>query len=583
MTQRLPGLPDVAPSRGTPTVQQANPSAGDAMGSAFSSLAAASREMRSRLQPMLDDRARRQAREDYQEAADAAGEADPIDPALRRVISRQDQIYNQTVQELTHARTMNQAERSLAELRREHAFQPERFGEAARAWRDRYMRGVQSAAKPELELALNGYIDDLELQVMDERRANDTAEAQQALELRLESINGRLTSMIAEQGPDAVTTAAFAEAQAEAQDVISILVDGPQYEWSPERGAEALDAVADAGREAVIFHEADAVLRTEGEAAALGFIEDFLAGQDMAPNERIAARSRLVGHINNTVRRRDLIAAEQARAEAARRKAAEAEARRLLNSVTRARAEGDAVDPLEVDRLQTYADAGLITEGQFRVTVNAINADPDIEPDQATVATFFDLARDLGTPVDELESLTLQSVAAGRITAAQREQVLNQANALREAGMERGVEVIQAAFERGWADAAASRQALAIAEEAALNDLIEWRRSNPDAQGYEVRQQAGRFAALRGREMPPPSAPLIDAAGTPPRINEGAQAFAAWKDRAEREIEDLILEPDAPLDQQQQAVRLQNELDAYEAWHARQRAAMEALQSAPAN
>ncbi|XBQ17404.1 MAG: hypothetical protein ABL308_05860 [Oceanicaulis sp.] len=590
MTQRLPGLPglpglpDVTPSRGTPTVQQANPSAGDAMGSAFSALAQASRDMRRELQPMLDDRARRKAREDYQAASDEAEEDAPISPAMRRVISRQDAVYNQTLQQLTQARAMNQAERSLADLRREHAYQPDQFRAAARQWRDRYLRGVDSAFKPELELAMNAQIDDLELAVIDERRANDTSEARQALELRLENVDARITSGFAEQGPDFATTAAFREAQAEAQDVISILVESPQYEWSAEQGAAALDGLASSGRESLVYHEVDAVLRTEGEAAALAFVEDFLAGQELSPNDRIAQRSRLINRVANTQRRLDLIAAERNREDARARAVAESEARGLLNAVTRARAEGQPVDPLQVDALQRYADAGLISASEFRTTVNALNASAsDNEVDQGLLASLYDEARDLAVPVEDLERMTLAAVGAGSITAANREAILSQALELREDGMERGVDAIKATFERGWMDGATDRQALATAEDAAMNDLIDWRRRNPDAPSYEVRQAAIRFAALRGREIPPPSAPLIEAAGAPPGAHEGGQAFAAWRERAEIAIEELALEPGAPLDQQRQAVRLQNELDAYEAWHARQRAALEALQTTPAN
>lgn len=569
MVERLPGLPslpDVSPSRGTPTVQQANPSAGDVAASAFSSLAQGARDLRRELQPLLDDRARKKAREDYQAAADEADDDAPISPALRRVISRQDAIYNQTVQELAHARTMNAAERTLADLRREHAYEPQAFRQAAVEWRNTYLRGVQSAYRPELENALTGYIDDLELQVSDERRANDTREAQQALELRLENINARITSGIAEQGGDFVSTEQFAELQTEAQDVISVLVEGPQYEWSSERGARALDDVANAGREALVYHEADAVLRTQGEAAALGFVEDYLETQELSPNDRIATRSRLIGHINNTVRRRDLIDAQREAEADARKEAAEGEARQLQNAITRAVAEGRPVDPTQVDTLQRYSDAGLLTGSEFRVTVNAINADPNAEPDQSVLASFYDEARDLSVSVDELRTATLDAVGAGNITAAQRERILGEAEDLREAGMERGVDVIQATFARGLMDF--NQAELATAEDAALNDLREWRRNNPDAPDYELRAQAVRFAAIRGREIPPPPVPQVSGAGLPPRPRDGIAAFSEWQDAAQQRVDDVLAEGSGASETEvRAAMDMQRRLDAYAEWH----------------
>lgn len=239
--QGLPALPGITPSRGTPTVAQANPSAGDAMASAFDSVARSAQEINRQLQPYFDQQAQERAMEDVEASTvegDAAGRV--ITPGLRTALTRQDQIYNQTVTQLVHARGMNDAREAFETMRRDYAYEPEQFDAAVRAWRDAYMEGLDTPFRVELEQAIDRMSLDYGLAVQDERRMRDAGEALEQSTLRRDAILDEIFRL-GEAGE--VDGERFAELNAEYQDILDGLAANPLIDFNQADVARAIEAL----------------------------------------------------------------------------------------------------------------------------------------------------------------------------------------------------------------------------------------------------------------------------------------------------------------------------------------------------
>lgn len=533
-----------------------------AAASAFADIAGAASDLRDRLQPELD----RLAEERGARAADQAFEDREDENALpevtrRRIWSRQDAVYNQALEAGVMARAQMDLEREAARLIQDHEYDPDGHETASVDFRNQYLGSGDGANFPagmalRIEEMFDQRLTSDGLRIGLATRERQVREDQDSLERRLQQIRAAMSTGIVAD-PAFVNSDEFARLQGDAINVARILADNPAFGWSDERAAQALDEIANAGQEAVLYAEVDAQFAEGGELAARAFIEDQLANIELTNEARIGMRSRLQQRVNAA------IGIENNR-RAARNLAREEE--RLRNQEAgndwEARAlsivlGGGRLTPEMIQEAPQHVASGALSPGQVNSLVN-LPDQTDITEDPVTIVGQYDLARS-GVSRDVVASTTRDLVTSGEMRISTREAILNEWEQHNSERMRSSLDTVQAFFSQNALFDFDSN--LPILENSARRDLLDWSELNPDATRSQLEDQAVRLSIQRGRQVPPPPLPSLPPAPDP--RTDGARA-QEWREEAELAIESRMA--DGQLSEAEYNSLYRN-LEHYMAWH----------------
>ena len=486
-----------------------------AQGSLFEGLANAARQLRAQLQPEVNQQARDQAAEDVVKAAEAREDGTfVVETPRRMILTQQDEVYNQTVTAGIAAQASNDIAAASAKLEQEYEFDPEGFERASKAFRDKYTGTSELGASLSLQIDQQA---DREFgataaRITARKRAADTAEKQQALEDRLNYLNGKMDTAIERDGPEGAFGLEYQDAEEEFLDVVKTLVNNPAFGWSEERAAELLDGVANRKQELVGISEMERVYREPatkggGVVAAMKYIDRAVNSMELDQQERIGARSRMMQRLN-WLQQMDQVD-EKAKAD---RDKALIEAGEKVAKIYEAgllERMGGGVQPTqqEIATLGDMVEAGWLEPARMQVYVNAATSTTPLVSDEINLAAMYDYARTPGVTREDVERVTLQSMGATKISARDREGVLDEFDKFNDDRLKPGKDMLEGFFATGFMDidSAAVKTAKARAE----SDLLTWFEQNPDATRPQIEQRAKLLAVESGRRMPRPPMPQI--------------------------------------------------------------------------
>lgn len=361
--QGLPGLPQVDQARVTQNVSIANPSAGGAMASAFESVARGARQVNQALQPVFDQRAQDEAIEEADRAAEASQNGELVTPELRRAFTREDRIYNQTLTQLTTARTMNDAREAFENMRRDYAFEPEKFDAAVQTWRDAYIGQLDTPYRVELEAAVDRMSLDYGLRIQDERRDRDAQRTTQETSRLIDDNMGRMYRMLRDD-PAVADSEEYQEMRQDVLSALDSLYENPLIEgWYQNDAAisEAIELLETSEERALAFNEIRQLVDADDFDAAYERVEAIPSELQMDEEETQRFISSATAEVNRFRVRRDYKRAEARRIETEARQTQAREQQANYQRLVRSLADGTAsMDDVE----QAFAD-NEISEGQY--------------------------------------------------------------------------------------------------------------------------------------------------------------------------------------------------------------------------
>lgn len=498
-----------------------------AQGDLFSGLAESAVALRRTLQPMLDEQAKAQASRDVREAAKARENGDYApDVPLRRILTQQDSVYNQTARAGIAAQAKNDISDAVRQLSLDFEYDPQGFEEASNQFLEKYGESLDTDPVMQLQLETEAQetFKSTQFQIETRKRAAVTSEAQQALEKRLEYLQGQRDTMIEQDGAGAVLTKDWAALEDESRNVIGILTANPAYGWSEERAAEALDGIANAGQELVAAQELEGIYykpSTEGGGVpgAMNYIEKTVDRMELTDAERIGAKSRLQGRLNwlqtkEAAKDKAEVDQKKALVAAGKESAATYEAH-LLEQM--ALGEPPSVD--DISQLRSYVEAGWMKPSRMQVFVNAATSTTPMQADQVTLALLYDSANDPDMTREDLEQLTMSAMAnpEANMTASQRQSVLAEFDKVTEKRFKVGKETLEGYFKTGFMDV--DTAAVTSARTRAEQELRDWADEHPDYTRAQIEAKAKSLAVESGRRMPRPPKPTIPGFTHPLVIN----------------------------------------------------------------
>lgn len=518
-----------------PTVERRPIAAGDtglqqsagivdqAQTSLFGSLADAARGLRRRLQPALDNQARDMAAEDVVRAAEAreAGTT-MVNVPERFTLTQQDEIYNQVVRSGVAAEALNDFATKARELEEKYQFDPEGFDAEATKFQDDYT-GLQDADTflvTEIDREARKLFGDTKARIDARTRQAQLTEKQQAMELRLSHISGQMATLIEEQGPGAVYESDYIKLQEDAINVVSDLVNNPAFGWSDERGAEALDGLANQQQELTEIKVMESIYRTPGKdggtVKAMEYIDTAVNRMQLDQGERIGARSRMQQRLA-WLQQKDALE-EKAKEDNAKalKAAGEAAALQYEADLLSRMGRGDKPSTKDIDTMAGLVAAGWMEPSRMSTYVNAATSTAPTRSDEIVLASLFDYARQPGVTQEEIQRVTIQAMSDVTLTASDRERVLEAYNDAQDARAAPGLAMLEGSFASGFmdVDTASVKSAKARAE----SEFMAWLRQNPDATPFQAEQKAKSLAVEAGRRMPRPPMPSIPRFGNPPVV-----------------------------------------------------------------
>lgn len=518
MIERRPlAAPESGQSQAAGIVQQAQ-------GNLWGSLADAARGLRQRLQPELNERARDRAAEDVIAAAEAR-EAGRMVPAQRRtVITQQDAVYNEVLRSGIAATALNDFTAKARELEQQYEYDPEGFDKEASKFLDSYT-GLQDGDAylvSEVDREGQKLFADTKARIDGRRRQADLTEAQQALQDRLTFIQGEMATLIEQKGPGAVYESDYIKLQEDAIGVVNSLVDNPAFGWSDERGAEALDGLANQQQELTEIKVMESIYYQPaseggGTVKAMEYIDTAVNRMQLDQGERIGARSRMqqrLAWLQQMSALEDKEKEDEIKAtiEQGKQYAAAYEAD-LLSRMGR----GQKPQMSDIDALASMVRAGWLDSTRMSTYVTAATSTEPKQTDQLTLASLFDYARAPGVTLEDIEQQSLRSMAAANITASDRERVIEAYNDAQDARSKPGMDALEGYFATGFMDI--DTASVKSAKVRAESELRAWMRQNPDATTTQVEQKAKALAVESGRRMPRPPMPSIPGYGNPPIVS----------------------------------------------------------------
>lgn len=487
----------------------------EAQGSVFRGLANAAAELRQRLQPELNQRARDQAAEDVVKAAEAREDGTfVVETPRRMILTQQDEVYNQTVTAGVVAQASNDLSKAAAELETKYEYDPEGFEAASTAFRDKYtgMSELGAALSMEIDLQADREFASTSARITARKRAADTAEKQQALEDRMNFLNGKMDSAIERDGPDGAFSLEYQYAEEELLEVVNTLIDNPAFGWSEERGAEMLDGVANRKQELIGISEMEKVFLTPatkggGMVAAMQYIDRSVKGMELDQQERIGARSRMMQRLNWLQQQQSIQDSEKEARDKALKAAGEQVANEFEAGLLQRLGAGTKPRSEEIGVLGDMVVAGWIKPERMGFYVNEATSTTPVVADEINLAALYDYARTPGVTRAMLEEVSIQAMGTTMISATDREALLKEHDNWNDERVKPGKELLEGFFATGFMDidSAGVKSAKARAE----SELMTWFSENPEATKAQIEQKAKILAIESGRRMPRPPMPQI--------------------------------------------------------------------------
>lgn len=487
-----------------------------AQSNAFRGLADAARQLRQRLQPELNQRAADQAAQDVIKAAEAREDGTfVVETPRRMILTQQDEVYNNTLEAGITAQASNDLSKAAADLEKKYEFDPEGFEAAAKKFRDNYtgMSDLGAALSLQIDTQADREFAAVGSRITARKRAADTAEKQQALEDRLNFLNGKMDSVIEREGGMGVSSLEYQYAEEELLDVINTLIDNPAFGWSEERGAEMLDGVANRKQELVGISEMENIYRTAagkggGTVAAMSYIDRAVNGMELDQQERIGARSRMMQRLN-WLQQMDAVGdAEKKAKDDALKAAGEQYALEYDADLLRRTAAGTKPTLPEIDVLGDMVEAGWLPISRMQTHVSEVTSLTPGVSDELNLAALYDYARTPGVTREDVEDVSRQAMGSGvLITARDREQLLADFDNITSDRLKPGNELLEGFFATGFMDIDSA--GVKSAKARAQSELETWFSENPEATRPQVEQKAKMLAIESGRRVPRPPMPTI--------------------------------------------------------------------------
>jgi hypothetical protein len=550
----------------------------------FAGLAEGAMALRKTLQPMLDEAARQQAARDVRDIARARENGETAaDTPLRRVLTQQDQVYNQTARAGTAAIAKNDFDAAARQMEMEFEFDPQGFEQASSAFLQKYSESLDTdmVMQLQLETEAQGLFDTTRSGIEARQRQAVTKEAQQALEARLDNLQAKRDTLIEQEGAGAVLSPEWENLILESENVIGILTANPAYGWSEERAAQALDGIANAGQELIGKQEIAGIYykpadQGGGVVGAMGHIDKVVDRMDLTDAERIGMRSRLQGELNWLVAKDAAVAKADKDAEKALKEAGEKNAAQYEALLLEGMAAGEPPSLDQISNLRAFVEAGWMKPSRMQVFVNAATSTSPTQYDEVTLALMFDSANDPDMTREDIEQLTLSAMAnpESNISASDRQRVLAEFDKVTEKRYKVGSETLEGYFASGFMDVDSA--AVRAARTRASEELRDWAEEHPDYTRRQIEDKAKSLAVEAGRRMPRPPKPAIPNYSHP--VDLSADNLDQWSKSARVALLDAF--ENGGVDESEFA-RQDAMIDEYVAWQNMQtRLAQEAVRDA---
>jgi len=482
--------------------------------SLFTGLAESSSRMRQQLQPYLDQQTRDRAARDVRSAIDGRDDAGlALDVPTRRVLTRQDAIYNDVVSAGVIAQSQADFQDEVNRLAENHRFDPKGFAGAA----DDFVEGYTSAlAERELSMEMVLSLETSARQTFAQEGARVEAqtrevqvkETQDAMERRLSQLSAQLATGIERDAGVFVGSTQFAGLQKEYDDIINTLVDNPLYGWSPEQGAEAIDDFMNGGTELLMVQGMEAEFFKNGDAAALKFIDEGVNRMTLDAQERIGSRSRLTNRLS-VLQQMSALEQQEKKDEQDALEAAGEQASLNYESAMLGKLSGqERPTRTDIAQGQLLVQAGYLKPARLNVYINAKTSDNLTGREEGALFGAIQYARDVATTQEELDSIIQDMLATETIGIDEISKIEDEWQDTQDDRLSAGTDLLDAFFQKSWMDSAFGDSQAKNAE--ARISLREWVSQNPESTVQQVEVHARRIADSFARTAPPPAMVIMD-------------------------------------------------------------------------
>lgn len=361
-------LPQIRPSGITANPSQASASAveGRAAASAFATIGQAAGQERERLQPYADQLAEEMASNrlaDYDEARRTG--VPPGEIALRRELTRQDQIYNRVIEDGLGSRLVLDAEETARRLDRENEYDAAGYQAAADAFMEEALRDVPLPIAQRAQIPMQQRFSRGAEIVSDRVRANKVQEGRDSILREMASIESQLQSIASSRGADGQAEAEYVGLMERFVDLGESLGINPAYGVSEGYVEERITGLNRSIGAGLLRHEIGLIQENDGYVAALEATPDivarFASETGMSDDDRASLEGSIIGGLNRRNAGIEARRAEQARAEAeARRRQTEAQSNAYAEMLV-SLARGD----LTQDGIEAAREEGVISVSQW--------------------------------------------------------------------------------------------------------------------------------------------------------------------------------------------------------------------------
>jgi len=256
--------------------------------------------------------------------------------------------YNQAVQALQLSRAEIDIKRQIASIRAETTGNPKGFQDRMDAWRAEYLQGTDGSVAGAVVSRIDQLTEKAFLDRIDERQSADIKEARTAITSNVANLESELLALIAEDGPDAVTSEQFARLNDQLEFWQHQRINNPLYEYSSEEAALDDRNLQRRLENAALLPQIRQIFDREGRAGALEAVDQVIDDLDLTPAEAVTMRSSLRNEINQL---QEIDAAREAEFEQA--------------EVRRKKQIDKTADDIERDLIETLANDQLRADQKY--------------------------------------------------------------------------------------------------------------------------------------------------------------------------------------------------------------------------
>lgn len=492
-----------------------------AQASLFSEIAQSAAQLRSQLQPILDQQAEERANRDVEQAFAQRPEGDNTLPDLdlRRAWTQQDQVYNNAVTAGALARAGVDMEAEATRLRELFPYDPAGFENAYSQFVSGYVENAPINIGAQIELSMMQTFSREQARIAERTRVAAINEQEEALTLRMAHLDEQMRSGIENDGIGFVDSEAGGDIARQYADIVNILVDNPAFGHSAEWGADQLDTFGTRAREGVLTEAVRNIYDSGGPVAALEFIDEQVRSLDVSPEEAISIRSRLTGELQTLQTIDSSRRAEQNRQDELSRERLEDLGNDWFARAIEARTAGQPLPEEMIRELPDLVRVGAVSQSEAQQWTQA--AGGSITENDELAISLHNMARD-GTPAERLRELMNPHVGRD-LTTETYLGVLSATERYSDERFSAGRDVITAAFGQAAFDFAFDNSQ-AVLEQTAISELDAWLEANPEANRFDARRQATLIAIRLGREVGSPPPPR----GGAPDVTATQETFENW-------------------------------------------------------